>query len=137
MIRLSTEKTSERVAIALSAALAEAIAAGPCGELTFIATSDGRPMTKESFGNWFRDSVNAAGVAKSAHGLRKAAATSDALAGWTDAELDSKFGWRGRKMASLYTETANRERLSLAAARRTEDEQKVPHPKGKAPSPMK
>ena len=60
-------------------------------------------MTKESFGNWFRGAVKAAGVAKSAHGLRKAAATADALAGWTDAELDAKYGWTGRKMASLYT----------------------------------
>jgi integrase len=137
VIRLATEKTGERIAVAMSAALVEAIAAGPVGDLTFIATATGLPMTKESFGNWFRDSVKAAGVAKSAHGLRKAAATADALAGWSDAELDSKFGWRGRKMASLYTESANRERLSLAAARRTEGEQEVPHLVGKAPSPLK
>jgi integrase len=137
VIRIATEKTGERVAIAMSATLAEAIAAGPCGDLTFIATSDGRPTTKESFGNWFRGACAGAGVTKSAHGLRKAGATADALSGYSDAELDAKFGWRGRKMASLYTESANRERLSLAAARRTEDEQKVPHPKGKAPSPMK
>jgi integrase len=37
-IRFVTEKTGERVAIAMSAALVEALAAGPCGELTFIAT---------------------------------------------------------------------------------------------------
>jgi integrase len=112
VIRLSTEKTGERVAIAMSAELAQAIAAGPIGDLTFIATSDGRPTTKESFGNWFRETVKAAGVTKSAHGLRKAAATADALAGWSDAELDAKYGWRGRKKASFYTMAASRERLS-------------------------
>ena len=137
VIRIATEKTGERVAVAVSAALAEAIAAGPIGELTFIAGEQGRPMTKEFFGNWFRDAVKAAGVTKSAHGLRKAAATADALAGWSDAELDAKFGWTGRKMASLYTRSASRERLSIAAAKRTESERQVPHPAGKVPSPNK
>jgi hypothetical protein len=136
VIRLDTEKTGERVAIAVSAELAEAIAAGPCGELTFISTAAGRPFVKEAFGNWFRQACSAAGVTKSCHGLRKAAAA-DAESGWSDAELDAKFGWTGRKMASLYTKTASRERLSLAAARRTEREQHVPHPVGKVPSPIK
>ena len=127
VIRLPTEKTGERVAIEVSEALAEAIAAGPCGEMTFICGVNGRPMVKEAFGNVFREWCNAAGVAKSAHGLRKAAATADAEAGYTDAELDAKFGWRGRKMASLYTGAANRERLSLAATQRPKRERKVPH----------
>jgi integrase len=137
VIRFTTEKTGERVAIAMSALLAEAIAAGPVGDLTFIATSSGRPMAKEAFGNLFRAACNAAGVAKSAHGLRKAAATADAEHGWTDAELDAKYGWAGRKMASLYTRSANREKLSLTAARRTEGEQQVPHLVAKVPSPNK
>ena len=64
----------------------------------------------------FRKVCDAAGLkGKSAHGIRKAAATADALAGWSDAELDAKFGWTGRRMASLYTRGANHERLSLAA----------------------
>jgi hypothetical protein len=61
---------------------------------------------------------DAAGVSKSAHGIRKAAATADAMDGYSDAELDAKFGWTGRKMAAHYTRTVNRERLSIAAARR-------------------
>jgi integrase len=137
VIRFATEKTGERVAIAMSAALVEALAAGPCGDLTFISTASGKPMVKEAFGNFFREAANAAGVAKSAHGLRKAAATADAELGWSDAELDAKFGWTGRKMASLYTRAASRERLSLSAAARTEREQHVPHPVGKLPSPFK
>jgi integrase len=137
VIRLTTQKTGERVAIAVSPELAEALAAGPVGELTFIASASGRPMTKEGFGNWFRQAVNAAGVSKSAHGLRKASATADALAGWTDAELDAKYGWTGRRMASLYTQAASRERLSLAAAKRTQGEQQVPHLVGNLPAPSK
>jgi integrase len=138
VIRFTTEKTGERVAIAASDALLEAIDAGPCGDLTFIAGERGRPMTKESFGNWFREVANAAGIAKSAHGLRKAAATADALAGYSDAELDAKFGWTGRKMASLYTRAASREKLSLAAAERTKDRTAVPAPSGaEVPHPTK
>jgi integrase len=137
VLRFATEKTSERVSVAVSPALAEALAAGPCGELTFIATMDGRPMSKESFGNWFGEIAKAAGVNKSAHGLRKAAATADAIAGWSDAELDAKYGWTGRKMASLYTRGANRERLSLAAAKRTQGEHEVPHLVGNLPAPRK
>ena len=137
VIRFTTEKTGERVAIAVSAALADAIAAGPVGDLTFIASATGLPLTKESFGNLLRKWCNAASVTKSAHGLRKAAATADALAGWSDAELDAKYGWRGRKMASFYTQAASRERLSLAAAKRTEGERQVPHLVGKGPSPIK
>ena len=130
IIRLNTEKTGERVAIAMPDELVAAIAAGPCGELTFIAGERGAPMTKESFGNWFREACNAAGVKKSAHGLRKSAAMADALDGWTDAELDAKFGWQGRRMASLYTKAANRERLSLAAAKRTKSRTSIPSPIG-------
>lgn len=126
VIRIQTEKTGTWVAIAASDTLLAAIAAGPCGELTFIAGERGLPMTKESFGNWFREIANLAGIAKSAHGLRKARATERALDGYSDAELDAEFGWTGRKMASLYTKAASRERLSLAAAERVKQRTQVP-----------
>jgi integrase len=118
VIRLMTEKTGERVSIAVTDTLAAAIEAGPVGEMTFIVGAGGRPLVKEAFTNMFRAWALAAGVNKSPHGLRKAAATADALDGYSDAELSAKFGWTGRQMASLYTRSANRERLSLAAADR-------------------
>jgi integrase len=130
VIRINTEKTGERVAIAATDELLEAIAAGPCGELTYIAGERGAPMRKESFGNWFRETCTAAGVCKSAHGIHKAAATADAEAGWSDAELDAKFGWAGRKMAAHCTRAASRERLSLAAAKRTKAGTSIPAPEG-------
>lgn len=76
----------------------------------------------------FRKWALAAGVNKSPHGLRKAAATADALDGYSDAELSAKFGWTGRQMASLYTRSANREHLSLAAAERVKRRTKGPAP---------
>jgi hypothetical protein len=84
--------------------------------LTFIAGESGRPLEKESFGNLFRDACREAGVPGSAHGVRKIAATTAANNGATVAQLEALFGWTGGAMASLYTRSANRRRLSLDAA---------------------
>jgi hypothetical protein len=43
--------------------------------LAFVCGEAGKPLTKESFGNAFREACRAAGVAKSAHGVRKIGAT--------------------------------------------------------------
>ena len=76
------------------------------------AVSNGKPMTKESFGNAFSDACRAAGVNKSAHGLRKIGATRAANNGATVAQLNAIFGWSGSKMATLYTANADRARLA-------------------------
>jgi integrase len=89
--------------------------AGPCGDLTYIAGQNGRPLTKESFGNLFRKACRDAGLHdRSAHGLRKAAARA-ANAGATVAELEAIFGWQGGTMAALYTRAADRRRLAQGA----------------------
>lgn len=117
---IRTEKTGEVVSIVLSPALLKSIKASPTGDLTFIAGERGKPMTKESFGNWFRDVCRAAGISGAAHGLRKARATIAAEKGATERELDAMFGWRGGGMASLYTEAANRARLAAEGAAKIE-----------------
>lgn len=129
--RLTTEKTGERVTLPITAELAASWAAGPCGDLTYICGERGAPLTKESFGNWFRDACRAAGVSKSAHGLRKAAATRAANAGFSEAQLEARFGWRGGRMASLYTRSMDRERLSLEAQEKLETRTSIPAPAGK------
>jgi len=68
---IKTEKTDVTVSIPILPALAATLAAGPCGELAFVCGEAGKPLTKESFGNAFREACRAAGVAKSAHGVRK------------------------------------------------------------------
>jgi integrase len=116
IISLRTEKTGELVVIPVLQELQRIIDASPRGDLTLITGSDGRPMTKESFGNWFGDACRKAGIrGKSAHGLRKYAATFAAERGTTEAELDAIFGWRGGRMASHYTRSANRTRLAKEA----------------------
>ncbi|WP_245431124.1 tyrosine-type recombinase/integrase [Rhodoplanes roseus] len=111
VIRIKTSKTGQLVTITMLPALAETLAAGPVGDLAFIVGDRGRPLTKESFGNEFREWCAAAGVTKSAHGLRKLAATIMAENGATVPELESVFGWSGGRMASHYTRSADRERL--------------------------
>jgi integrase len=54
----------------------------------------------------------AAGINKSAHGIRKAAATRAANNGATVATLEAIFGWEGGQMAALYTRAADRRRLA-------------------------
>lgn len=115
VIRLRTEKTDTPVTIPILPELAAMIAATPIKGLAFIATPSGKAMTKESFGNWFSEAARAAGIEKSAHGLRKAGATRAANNGATVNQLEAIFGWSGGQMASLYTRSADRERLSMDA----------------------
>jgi integrase len=113
---LKTEKTGMVVNLPIIPVLAKTLAVGPCGDLTFICGERGNPLTKESFGNEFRRACKAAGLSRrSAHGLRKAAATRAADNGATEAQLEAIFGWTGGRMASLYTRAANRKRLSLSS----------------------
>ncbi|MER8456252.1 tyrosine-type recombinase/integrase [Mesorhizobium sp. M1300] len=123
---LKTEKTGTEVNIPILPALAETLAKGPTGDLAFIVGENGRPLTKESFGNMFRAACNEAGVKKSAHGVRKIGAVRAAEAGVTMRELEALFGWTGGTMASLYTKTADRKRLAIRASEKIENAQR-PH----------
>lgn len=113
LLSLETQKTGEPVFIPVLPPLAASLDAGPVGRETWIAGAGEKPLTKESFGNWFREACNAAGLAHcSAHGLRKAGATRAAEAGATVNQLEAMFGWRGGGMASLYTKRANRKKMA-------------------------
>ncbi|MGH1575229.1 tyrosine-type recombinase/integrase [Methylobacterium sp. P31] len=108
-IRIQTEKTGEEVAIRILLSLAASISASPVGELTFIASERGRPMTVESFGNRFRDACAAVGVPGRAHNLRKAGARRAVESKAMEAELDAWFGWaEGSRQSASYVRGANR-----------------------------
>lgn len=123
---LRTEKTDTEVNIPILPALAETLAKGPTGDLAFIVGQNGHPLTKESFGNMFRAACNAAGVKKSAHGVRKIGAARAAEAGVTVRELEALFGWTGGTMASHYTKTADRKHLAKQASEKIRNAQR-PH----------
>jgi integrase len=132
VISIHTEKTGMLVTIPILAELQKTLDAGPTGDLTFIATRAGLPMTKVGLGNRFREACDAAGVKKSAHGIRKAAATRAANNGATTAQMNSIFGWEGDAMASLYTRSANRTMLAAGAM----DKLARTEPRTSKPSPV-
>jgi integrase len=114
-ITIRTAKTGRQIIIPVLPWLATVISASPTGDLAFIATAQGHPMTPDAFGQWFIRACKAAGVPGSAHGLRKALATRAANDGATGSQLNAIFGWSGSKMAGLYTEKADRARLARDA----------------------
>jgi integrase len=126
--RIRMEKTGAVVSFAVPPHLAEVWAQGPCGDLTFIAGEKGRPMAKEALGNQFREWCQAAGIEKSAHGLRKLAAAEVADAGGSEIELQKAFGWATLGQSSVYTRNANAEALAKSAAGKRFKNISIPSP---------
>lgn len=133
---LDTQKTGTRVYIRVVPQLAASLKAGPTGDLAYIATKSGAPFVKESLGTFFAEACRAAGVKKSAHGLRKYAATALAEAGATVAELEAIFGWEGGRMASHYTKSVDRQRLASSGMAKITGTS-IPAPAGQNPAPQK
>jgi integrase len=119
---IRTEKNDTEVSIPIRPVLKATLADGPVGDLAFIVGLNGAPLTKESFGNYFREACQAVGFPrkKGAHGLRKLAATKAAEAGATVNELEALFGWQGGGMAAHYTRKADRKRLAKRASDKLE-----------------
>lgn len=116
VISIQTEKTGEWVHIPMLDVLKRTLDAGPTGDLAFICGERGRPYVKEALGTVFKEACKAAGIMdKSAHGLRKAAATRAAENGATAHELMAIFGWVDIKEAEIYTRAANRKHLAAKA----------------------
>lgn len=115
ILSISTEKTATMIVMPMLTILQRTLLAGPRGRSTWIVGERGNSFVKEAFGNAFSEASRAAGVEKSAHGVRKIAATIAAENGATEAELDAIFGWSGGRMAAQYTRTANRARLASQA----------------------
>ena len=95
-------------------ALRRALDATETGAAAFLLTDHGRPFASAAaLGNKVRDWVQAAGLKnRSAHGLRKSAATILAERGATPHQLQAIFGWSTLQEAERYTRTAERARLA-------------------------
>ncbi|WP_254472631.1 MULTISPECIES: tyrosine-type recombinase/integrase [unclassified Bartonella] len=120
IIHLKTEKSKFQtdVFLPILPELAETLKIGPIGDETFICSKTNKKLVKESFGDAFREACYTAGIKKSAHGLRKLAATRAANSGATVSQLKALFGWTNDAMASLYTKSADRKRLALEAIKK-------------------
>ncbi|WP_409360744.1 tyrosine-type recombinase/integrase [Bartonella heixiaziensis] len=120
IIHLKTEKSKFQtdVFLPILPELAETLKIGPIGNETFICGRRGNKIPKESFGVLFYKACNEAGIKKSAHGLRKLAATRAANSGATVSQLKALFGWTDDNMASLYTKSADRKKLALESIKK-------------------
>lgn len=116
IISIVTEKTGTPVVIPMLTVLQRSLLAGPRGTAAWCVGEKGAPFVKEAFGNAFSEAARLAGVDKSAHGVRKIAATIAAENGATERELEAIFGWTGGRMAAHYTRSAERAKLAYQAA---------------------
>jgi integrase len=109
------KKNPVMVEIPLLPALAAVLAVNKTGDLAYLVTERGLPFTTAGFGNWFHDRCEEAGLTGcSAHGLRKASATTCANNGATTYQLMAIFGWKSMAQAELYTRMANRRKLAAS-----------------------
>lgn len=121
VLHYRASKNGHLITIRLPQFLLDTIAATPIGDMAFMVKDNGEPFSsKESFGNWFGARCREAGLekGKSAHGIRKLAATLAADAGGTTHELMAHFGWSSAAQAEVYTKGADRQRLGLRSSER-------------------
>lgn len=124
VLHYRASKNGHLITLHLPAFLLSTIAATQTGDMTFIVKPNGEPFaSKESFGNWFSARCRDAGIesGKSAHGIRKLAATMAADAGSTTHELMAHFGWSNSAQAEVYTKGADRQRLGIRSSERVAD----------------
>jgi integrase len=63
------------------------------GHLVYLVAASGQPQSAHAFGCWFIRRCREAGLARSAHGLRKLGAQRCAEAGASEHQLMALFGW--------------------------------------------
>jgi integrase len=123
LLYVRQEKTGRELLIPIPELLP--IVAG-ISNLTFLTTHRGQPFLANSFGNWFREQCNAAGLPHcSAHGLRKAAARRLAEAGCSTHEIAAITGHNSLKEVERYTKAVDQKRLAMSAIAKVKPETKI------------
>jgi integrase len=109
-------KTGQGMVTPILAELRHIIDASPCGDLTYLVTDFGKPFSAKGFEVRFWEWCDKARLLKcSAHGLRKAAATSAAEKGATEAQLKAIFGWKSSSEVDRYIRKARQKKLASDA----------------------
>jgi integrase len=122
IISFTQSKTNGPVTLPLHPDFLEALAAMPSAQVvtmsspnTFVTTNAGHPFeTAASFGNWFRDRCDEAGLPKgfSAHGLRKATGVRLAHLRCSTHQIAAVLGHTTLSEVERYTRDADRTRLA-------------------------
>jgi integrase len=103
-------------AVQISPELRAMIDATPSGHLIYLLNKRGRPFASSTFDHQFHDWCIEAGLPHcSAHGIRKAAATTIADNGGTAHQLRAFGGWSTLKQVEGYTRKANNAKLGAQA----------------------
>jgi integrase len=95
-------------------ALKAALEAREVRHLAWIVTAYGKPRSVKAASMWFAEAARKAGVAKSAHGVRKYRAASMKEAG---ASADARMAWLGHVEegeAEFYAKTADQKRVIMS-----------------------
>jgi len=105
------------LSIPLHPRLQAELARWPADNLSFLATTGGKPFSPVGFSNWFSECARKAGLPKnsSPHGLRKAAARWLAEAGCSALEIAAITGHASLKEVERYTKSAAQGRLAASA----------------------
>lgn len=120
-IRVVQSKTGTPLWIQIHPDLQAELDAAPKDQLTFLQTQYGKPFTVHGFGKWFGDRARMAGCPEgcTAHGLRKAGSRRLAEAGCTPHQIMAVTGHKNLSEVTLYTASADQERLATEAIERT------------------
>ncbi len=123
LVEVTQEKGGAKLSIPIHADLAVALDAWPAEHVMVLVSSRGKPFTVESFGNWFADAIDAAGLPERCvlHGLRKAAARRLAEVGCSAKEIASITGHKSLEEVERYTRAADQKKLARAAVKRLEE----------------
>lgn len=101
------------------------------GHMTFLATAQGRTRSEKALGTLIREAAREAGIAKSAHGLRKSRAVALAESGATPHQIGAWTGHHTLQEVELYTRKADRKRAVMG----TEQEENVANQYGQMCKP--
>lgn len=117
-VKVRQLKTDAFLTIPMHRDLKAAVKACPSGKPWFIVSERGRPYTKESFGNWFKEQCRDAGLPHcSAHGLRKAASRRMAELGLSNQLIKAITGHATDSEVARYTKRADQaKRAEIAMA---------------------
>ncbi|MNH83276.1 Phage integrase family protein [compost metagenome] len=134
-IVLRQEKTKAFLELPIHSRLKESLDTVPVGQMLFLVTQSQVGFTAGGFGNWFRGACRQAGIPdRSAHGLRKSAATRLTDAGCTEAQIKAVTGHQTSKEVERYTKARDQRLLAqdaFAMIGGTQREQTLANPTGK------
>lgn len=120
-IHVVQAKGGARLWIPIHTRLQAELAAAPKDRMTFVQTEYGKPFSGPGFTNWFHSVTEAAGLKGcTPHGLRKTAAAALAEAGCSGKEIMAITGHANLSEVTLYTASADQERLADQAMQKLE-----------------